>query len=83
MPKPIVEHEVEYESVLVAFEDSEYSPDAVATAVKLAARRRRGIHVLVIDHRARTTCRSTRAAGPGAPRRAIDRRGPRASAAGG
>jgi APA family basic amino acid/polyamine antiporter len=46
-PKPVVEHEVEYQSVLVAFEDSQYSAQAVATAVKLAARRRRGIHVLV------------------------------------
>ena len=46
-PKPVVEHEVEYESVLVAFEDDQYSAQAVATAVKLAARRRRGIHVLV------------------------------------
>jgi basic amino acid/polyamine antiporter, APA family len=46
-PKPAVEHEVEYESVLVAFEDSDYSPEAVSTAVRLAARRRRGIHVLV------------------------------------
>jgi basic amino acid/polyamine antiporter, APA family len=48
MPKPIVEREVEYESVLVAFEGDDYSPDVVATAVKLAARRRRGIHVLVL-----------------------------------
>jgi APA family basic amino acid/polyamine antiporter len=46
--KAAVEHEVEYESVLVAFEDSEYSSDAVATAVKLAARRRRGVHVVVV-----------------------------------
>ncbi|HEY7454279.1 MAG TPA: APC family permease, partial [Thermoleophilaceae bacterium] len=46
-PKPAVEHEVEYESILVAFEDNHYSPEAVATAVRLAARRRRGIHVLV------------------------------------
>jgi APA family basic amino acid/polyamine antiporter len=46
-PKPVVEHEVEYQSVLVAFEDTQYSPQAVATAVKLAARRRQGIHVLV------------------------------------
>ena len=46
-PKPVVEHEVEYESILVAFEDSHYSPEAVSTAVRLAARRRRGIHVLV------------------------------------
>ncbi|MBA2505043.1 MAG: amino acid permease [Thermoleophilaceae bacterium] len=47
MPKPIVEHEVEYESVLVAFEDGDYSVEAVQTAARLAARRRRGIHVLV------------------------------------
>src|SRR3954470_13594655 len=46
--KSAVEHEVEYESVLVAFEDTEYSADAVATAVKLAARRRRGVHVVVM-----------------------------------
>jgi APA family basic amino acid/polyamine antiporter len=47
VPKAIVEHEVEYQSVLVAFENAQYSADAVATAAKLAARRRRGIHVLV------------------------------------
>ena len=47
VPKPIVEHEVEYESVLVAFENGQYSPEAVSTAAKLAARRRRGIHVVV------------------------------------
>jgi APA family basic amino acid/polyamine antiporter len=47
LPKPAVEHEVEYDSVLVAFEDAQYSREAVATAVKLAARRRRGVHVLV------------------------------------
>jgi basic amino acid/polyamine antiporter, APA family len=47
VPKPVVEHEVEYESVLVAFEDGNFSREAVDTAVRLAARRRRGIHVLV------------------------------------
>ena len=36
MPKPVVEHEVEYESVLVAFEDGNYSPEAVAIAARLA-----------------------------------------------
>jgi APA family basic amino acid/polyamine antiporter len=46
VPGPIVEREVEYESVLVTFEDGAYSSQAVATAVKLAARRRRGIHIL-------------------------------------
>jgi APA family basic amino acid/polyamine antiporter len=47
LPEPIVEHEVEYESVLVVFEDGRYAPEAISTAVQLAARRRRGIHVLV------------------------------------
>jgi APA family basic amino acid/polyamine antiporter len=47
VPKPVVDHEAEYKSVLVAFDGREYSPSAMATAIKLAARRRRGIHVLV------------------------------------
>src|SRR5205823_2895970 len=47
MPEPVVEHEAEYDSVLVAFEPSRYSEGAMATAAKVAARRRRGIHVLV------------------------------------
>jgi len=47
VPEPIVDREVEYESVLVAFEDDQYSSEAVAMAVRLAARRRRGIHILV------------------------------------
>jgi APA family basic amino acid/polyamine antiporter len=79
VPKAIVEREVEYESVLVAFEDGHYSPQAVATAVKLAARRRRGIHILVtisvpsslpidaslpeLERRAQTTIDSARVMG--------------------
>jgi APA family basic amino acid/polyamine antiporter len=47
VPKPAVEHEVEYESVLVVLEDGHYSSEAVAVAARLAAPRRRGIHVLV------------------------------------
>jgi APA family basic amino acid/polyamine antiporter len=47
IPKPVVDHEAEYESVLVALEDRAYQPEAIGTAVKLAARRRRGVHVLV------------------------------------
>jgi basic amino acid/polyamine antiporter, APA family len=47
LPEPIVEHEVEYESVLVVFDEGHYSSEAMSTAVQLAARRRRGIHVLV------------------------------------
>ena len=47
IPRPATETEAEYESVLVAFDDSGYVPEVVATAARLAARRRRGIHVLV------------------------------------
>jgi APA family basic amino acid/polyamine antiporter len=47
VPKPVLEKEAEYESVLVALEPRRYSEGAMATAAKLAARRRRGIHVLV------------------------------------
>src|ERR1700748_1437426 len=45
-PEPLGVEEVEYRSVLVAFEDDEsFSPEMVATAVNLASKRRRGIHV--------------------------------------
>jgi APA family basic amino acid/polyamine antiporter len=47
VPKPVVAAEAEYDSVLVALDARTYSPGAVATAVRMAARRRRGIHVLV------------------------------------
>ena len=48
IPQPIVDHEAEYDSVLVALaaEDG-YDAEIVATAAKLAARRRHGVHVLV------------------------------------
>jgi len=45
-PEPLGVEEIEYRSVLVAFEDgTPFSEEMVATAVKLASRRRRGIHV--------------------------------------
>jgi APA family basic amino acid/polyamine antiporter len=47
IPQPVTEREAEYDSVLVAYEQAHFVPDAISTAVKLAARRRRGIHVLV------------------------------------
>jgi APA family basic amino acid/polyamine antiporter len=47
-PEPLGVEEVEYQSVLVAFEDEPFSEEAVATAARLAARRRRGIHVLSV-----------------------------------
>jgi APA family basic amino acid/polyamine antiporter len=46
VPEPLGVEEVEYRSVLVVFEDDEeFSPEMVATAVKLAGKKRRGIHV--------------------------------------
>jgi basic amino acid/polyamine antiporter, APA family len=48
MPEPLGVEEVEYQSVLVVFETDSFSDEAVATAARLAARRRRGIHVLSI-----------------------------------
>jgi basic amino acid/polyamine antiporter, APA family len=46
LPEPLGVEEVEYNSILVGFEDDEdFSPEMVATAVKLASKRRRGIHV--------------------------------------
>jgi basic amino acid/polyamine antiporter, APA family len=48
IPAPVVEHEAEYDSVLVALDATRpYPKSAIATAAKLAARRRRGIHILV------------------------------------
>jgi APA family basic amino acid/polyamine antiporter len=47
LPEPLGVEEVEYNSVLVAFEDdAPFSEETVATAVKLASKRRRGIHVI-------------------------------------
>jgi basic amino acid/polyamine antiporter, APA family len=46
MPEPVGVEEVEYRSVLVAFEDDPFREETIATAARLAARRRRGIHVI-------------------------------------
>ncbi|MBJ7328842.1 MAG: amino acid permease [Solirubrobacteraceae bacterium] len=49
IPRPVTETEAEYDSILVALEvRPDYDPDALATAVKLAARRKRGIYVLAM-----------------------------------
>jgi APA family basic amino acid/polyamine antiporter len=49
LPEPLGVTEVEYESVLVAFDDGEpFSEETMATAVKLASKRRRAIHVVAI-----------------------------------
>jgi APA family basic amino acid/polyamine antiporter len=44
---PATATEAEYESVLVAFDEHGYVPEVMATAARMAARRRRGIYVLV------------------------------------
>src|SRR5262245_39175190 len=46
IPQPVVDHEAEYDSVLVPMEH--FDEQVLATAVKLAARRRRGIHVIAM-----------------------------------
>jgi APA family basic amino acid/polyamine antiporter len=48
IPQPVVDHEAEYDSVLVPLIDSRYDEHVLATAIKLAAGRRRGIHVLAL-----------------------------------
>ncbi len=47
IPRPATDTEAEYEAVLVAFDEHGYVPEVMATAARMAARRRRGIHVLV------------------------------------
>jgi APA family basic amino acid/polyamine antiporter len=46
--QPVVDHEAEYDSVLVPLLDGTYDAHVMATATKLAARKRRGIHVLAV-----------------------------------
>jgi APA family basic amino acid/polyamine antiporter len=46
IPQHVVDHEAEYDSVLVPMEH--FDEQVLATAVKLAARRRRGIHVIAM-----------------------------------
>ena len=48
IPEPVVDHEAEYDSVLVPLVDGSYDERVMATAMKLAAGRRRGIHVLAM-----------------------------------
>ncbi len=48
IPQPVVDHEAEYDSVLVPLADGVYDESVMATAAKLAARKRRGIHVLAL-----------------------------------
>jgi basic amino acid/polyamine antiporter, APA family len=48
IPQPVVDHEAEYDSVLVPVVDGHFDEQVMATASRLAARRRRGIHVLAL-----------------------------------
>jgi basic amino acid/polyamine antiporter, APA family len=48
IPQPVVDHEAEYDSVLVPLVDGYYDAHVMATATKLAARKRRGIHVIAL-----------------------------------
>ena len=49
LPEPLGVEEVEYKSVLVAFESDEpFSEQTMVTAVKLASKRRRAIHVISV-----------------------------------
>jgi APA family basic amino acid/polyamine antiporter len=45
IPQPVTDHEAEYDSVLVPISEG-YDEHVMATATKLAARKRRGIHVV-------------------------------------
>jgi APA family basic amino acid/polyamine antiporter len=46
LPEPLDVEEVEFSSVLVPFEDDPFSELTIGTATRLAARKRRGIHVI-------------------------------------
>jgi APA family basic amino acid/polyamine antiporter len=48
IPQPVVDHEAEYDSVLVPMVDGMYDERVMATAMKLAASKRRGVHVLAL-----------------------------------
>ena len=45
--QPVVDHEAEYDSVLVHFGDDGFNAQVLSTAAKLAARKRRGIYILM------------------------------------
>jgi APA family basic amino acid/polyamine antiporter len=49
LPEPLGVEEVEYKSILVAFEDDEpFNEQTTVTAVKLGSKRRRAVHVIAI-----------------------------------
>jgi APA family basic amino acid/polyamine antiporter len=49
LPEPLGVEELEYKSVMIAFAaDEDFSEEIMATAVKLASNRRRGIHIVAL-----------------------------------
>jgi len=46
-PRAVTDREIEYESVLVVYDQNEFHPHALRTALKVASHKRRSIHVLV------------------------------------
>ena len=49
LPEPLGVEELEYKSVMIAFPaDEPFSEEMMATAVKLASKRRRGIHIVAL-----------------------------------
>ncbi len=49
LPEPLGVEEIEYKSILVAFEDDEpFNEQTMVTAVKLAGKKRRAVHVIAI-----------------------------------
>jgi APA family basic amino acid/polyamine antiporter len=49
LPEPLGVEEIEYKSVLIAFEDDEpFNEQTMVTAVKLAGKKRRAVHVIAI-----------------------------------
>ena len=75
LPGPAVEHEVEYESVLVAFEDGAYDSEAVATAATARRPAQARDPRARDDHGAAQLADRRPAAGGGGPGGGGDRRG--------
>ena len=70
VPKPVVDHEAEYESVLVAFEEREFEPEVLATATRHGRAPQPRHPRARDDHRSRRRARST----PRCPSRSWPRR---------
>ncbi|HEX4109247.1 MAG TPA: universal stress protein [Solirubrobacteraceae bacterium] len=47
-PASVIEHEVEYQSILLVYEKQEFEEEALRTSIRLASHGKRNIHVLVL-----------------------------------